>query len=151
MKKKILFGLFLFMMIIPIYIVSAANQEQNFFNYKIGLTVGVTQQYMQFTTNESDGYKYQNANFTVSKILADSGGDGSNCTFCKLVVTGKKKNWLGIYTNLKSPVTIATPKTGYYKAANYGNVGYGTYRHYIKNASHQSNSGIFRVNAQTFS
>lgn len=56
-----------------------------------------------------------------------------------------------INKNISPLGSIATLKTGYYKAANYGNVGYGTYRHYIKNESHQSNSGIFRVNAQTFS
>jgi hypothetical protein len=149
-KKKILSLLGIALLAIPTIIVLADTQQQYFAAYTIGTTASQTQQYMELTTKENDGYKYQNSNFTVSNMLADSGGDGSYCNFCKLVITGKKKGFLGIYSNLKNPVTVSTPKVGYYNATNYGNVGYGTFRHYIKNETHFSNSGTYRVNAQDF-
>ena len=149
-KKKFLSLLGIALLTISTIIVLADTQQQYFAAYTVGTTASQTQQYMELTTKENDGYKYQNSNFTVSNILADSGGDGSYCSFCKLVITGKKKGFLGIYSNLKAPVTVSTPKIGYYNATNYGNVGYGTFRHYIKNETHFSNSGTYRVNAQDF-
>lgn len=151
MKKKrkfLLFGLAL-SVIIPTLAVSADTQIQHYIGYTIGTTQTYEETHMEFSVGSSDPYIYQNSNFTVSSMLADSGG--GSCSFCKLVITGKKKGLLGIYTNMKSAKTVSTPTTGYYSGDNYGNVGTGTFRHYIKNSTHYSNSGTYRVNAQDFS
>lgn len=151
LKKKYFLLLSMAVLVVPTIAVFADTFRQEYGDYTVGTSAGQTQQYIEFSTKESEGLKYQNSNFTVSSMLADSGGNGSYCSFCKLVVTGKKKGFLGIYSNLKDSVTVSTPNVGYYNATNYGNVGYGTFRHYIKNETHFSNSGTYRINAQDFS
>lgn len=100
-KKKFLSLLGIALLTIPTIVVLADTQQQYFAAYTIGTTASQTQQYMELTTKENDGYKYQNSNFTVSNMLADSGGDGSYCSFLQTSNNWKEKRIFGNLFKLK--------------------------------------------------
>ena len=124
-------------------LVLAYTTHQKFASYSVD---SQETQYMQFSESDSN-FIYQNSNLTVSSILADSGS--SSCTWCKVKVTHKKKGLLGIYSTTNS-TTVTTSVPDYYDVKNYGNVGTGTFRHYIENTNHQNNTGTMRVNVQDY-
>jgi len=150
--KKVLPILGISLLAIPTIAVAAdtERQVQQYFDYKVGTTASTTEQYAQITTTESEGLKYQYSYVNVTDFLADSGGDGSYCSWCQLTVSAKKKGTFGIYSKIKGGKTITTTTTGSYNGGSYGEVGYGTFRHYIKNTNHYSSSGTYQINTQNY-
>ena len=117
------------------------SQTQYFANFSLG---GQKTQYTEFEVTDTSK-KYHNNNVTVSNLVHD--GDVNNCSFCKLEITGKIKKWYGYGQIGKN--TINTPRTGTYAGTNYGEVGTGKFRYYIKNNGAIKSEGTIRVNAQT--
>ena len=141
-KKKLLITSLLGIMVIPT-VTFALSVKQHFGSYSVAHD---KHQYIEYSETDS-AYKYQNSNLTVSSFLADSGGDGSYCSWCTIEVTLKHKGLLGIYTNKKQNV-VKVPKVGYYEVQNYGDVGTGTFRLDIGYPNHEKSSGTIRANVQ---
>lgn len=121
-------------------LVSAATY-QHIVDYSIG-TSGTESLYFQFDeTTDNDTFK---STVKVSSMLADSGGDGSYCSFCQLDTEFKKKGLLR-YNSIGSK-TINTTTTGTYTgASNSKTAGEGTYRYYITNDNHYNSKGQITV------
>ena len=138
-RKKIIIGLVAIAIVsFPSVISFAKTINQHFATYGLN---GLGE--VNFTFSESGSMVYHSNNLTVTKILHD--GDQGNCNFCQIQICGKKKGLMGMYSNIGKN-NINTPHEGTYNGANYGNVGTGTFKYYIKNHGAFRNEGTFRVN-----
>ena len=140
MKKNIAKGFILSMIVIPgIVFAGQIDQHYGTFDLKNDQSINVS-----FTA--SDKMIYQDYNFTINTLKADSGGDGSVCSWCNVTVTNQKKKWYGYSTIASKKIT--TTKAGNYGDYDLGNVGTGTFKHILKNNNVIKNKGIFRVNTK---
>lgn len=125
---------------VPLF--ASASTKQYIGTYTVGTTASSEESYIQFEeTNEN------NTVFTsqvkVNSMLADSGGDGSYCSWCQLDTNLKKKGLLW-YSSIGSK-TINTTSTGTYTGPSSQKGGKDTYRFYVTNDNHYRNSGQITV------
>ena len=140
MKKQIIQKTILSILAIAaIPALASAATHQHIVSYTLGTKTGLSEDlYFQFDeSTDNDTFTSQ---IKVNSMLAYSGGDESYCSFCQLDTEFKKKGLLW-YNSIGSK-TINTTTTGTYTgASNSKTAGEGTYRYFVTNDTHYSNSG----------
>ena len=119
---------------------ASAATKQYIGTYTVGTTASSEESYIQFEERSSTN-KNITSQVKVNSLLADSGG--STWSWCHLDTNIKKKG-LVWYSSIAA-TTINTSKTGTYTGPASSKGGNDTYRFYVTNDNHFSNSGQITV------
>lgn len=125
---------------------ASAATKQYIGTYTVGTTASSEETYIQFEETSADNTVFT-SQVKVNSMLADSGGTGSSCSWCQLDTDIKKKGLLW-YSSIGSK-TIKTTTTGTYTGPASSKGGNDTYRFYVTNDNHFSNSGQVTVTTQS--